>query len=90
MSSRQRETITVEVLEGDLELTDLLLTTVAQKGQALGRYNFIPLDTIIALDELSEHYPGLRWTLRKQRGDRYELKVLQSKHLEIWEAKGAP
>lgn len=92
MLDDKKETITIDVVEGELELTDKLLGIVARRGQAIGRYNFLPLDTIVALDELSEHYPGLRWVLRKKRGDRYELHVLKSRHLELWEeeVKGEP
>ncbi len=90
MSEKAEETITVELEEGDIRLTNLLLDAVARRGQAVGRFNFLPLDTLVALDELSEHYPGLRWVLRKQRGDRYELRVISSKHLEMWSVKGEP
>ena len=90
MPAKRKEIITIEVEEGDLELTDRLLAIVARHGQAIGKYNFLPLDTLIALDELSEHYPGLRFALYKKRGARYELHALRSKHLELWEVKGEP
>lgn len=91
MSDKEpEETITVTVDEDARELTDKLLDTVAVHGQAMGKYSFLPLDTIVALDELGEEFPGLRWMLRKQRGHSYELRVFQSKHLEAWEVKGEP
>lgn len=85
-----KEKITIVVEKGDAELTDKLLEIVARSGEAVGQYNFLPLDTIIALDEESQFVPGLRWVLRKQRGNKYELRVLRSKHLEKWEVKGEP
>lgn len=72
------------------ELTDKFLEIVAKSGQATAKYNFLPWDTIMALEELAPYYPGLRWILRKQRGDRYELRVFSSKHLEEWVVKGEP
>lgn len=90
VQEKKEETITVFLPPEEMELTDKLLELVATVGQAVGKYTFLPLDTIVALDELTEYYPGLRWVLRKKRGNRYELKVLRSKHLEDWEAKGEP
>ena len=82
-----------KVIEGTEEtLTDKMIEIVSRSGEAVGRYNFLPLDTILILDELGEYFPGLRWVLRKQRGFRYELRVLRSKHLEEdeTEVKGEP
>ena len=44
-------------------------------------YNDLPLEEMVILDALSESkYPGLRWVLRRQRGQ-YMLTLLFPTHL---------
>jgi len=53
-------------------------------------YTELPLEELMVCDEMSQVYPGLRWNLRKQRGSRYLLTILPSKHVEDEEVKGEP
>lgn len=57
------------------------------------RYVELPLEELLTIDELSKSlYPGLRFNLRKQRGEQYILTMLPTKHLtkERDEVKGEP
>ena len=53
-------------------------------------YTELPTEELMVCDEMSKTYPGLRFNLRKQRGRRYLLTILPSKHLEDDQAKGEP
>ena len=53
-------------------------------------YTELPTEELMVCDEMSKIYPGLRFNLRKQRGRRYLLTILPSKHLEDDQAKGEP
>lgn len=44
-------------------------------------YTEIPVEELMACDEMSRTYPGLRFNLRKQRGRRYLLTILPSRHM---------
>ena len=54
------------------------------------RFEDLPVEELLILDEFSREYPGLRFNLRKQRGQRFLLTILPSRHLTDNEAKGEP
>jgi len=53
-------------------------------------YQELPVEELMVCDEMSRQYPGLRFNLRLQRGRRYLLTILPSKHLEDGKVKGEP
>jgi len=53
-------------------------------------YTELPVEELLILNELSEQYPGLRFNLRKQRGRRYLLTLLPTRHINEEKAKGEP
>jgi len=54
------------------------------------RYTEFPLEELLVLNELSGQYPGLRWNLRKQRGDIFLLTILTGSQFQDRKNKGAP
>jgi hypothetical protein len=53
-------------------------------------FNELPTEELMVCDEMGKKYPGLRFNLRKQRGSRYLLTILPSKHLDEEKVKGEP
>ena len=53
-------------------------------------YEDLPIDELKVLDELSMEYPGLRFSLFKQRAKYYMLTILPTQHWEEEQVKGEP
>lgn len=55
-------------------------------------YKELPVEELMVLDEMAKLYPGLRFNLRKQRGNRYLLTILPSKDIDKdeTEVRGGP
>jgi hypothetical protein len=73
----------------ELSLHPLLLDAIQKGTNVTGIYDELPLEELLALDDLRHEYPGLRWILRKQRG-RYLLTVLKGRKLDLEHVKGEP
>lgn len=57
------------------------------------RYDELPTEELLVMEELSRSiYPGLRFNLRKQRGNRFVLTILPTKDplLGVDKVKGQP
>lgn len=53
-------------------------------------YAELPVEELMACDEISKQHPGLRFNLRKQRGARYLLTILPSRDIDEPVVKGQP
>lgn len=58
-----------------------LRTALEERTNVTAMYDSLPLEEMVMLDALSEgEYPGLRWLLRRQRGQ-YRLTLLFPTHV---------
>ena len=75
-----------------LELEPIVIQHILSGNHVTGEYDSLPLEQLLVLDEMAQKLPGLRFVLRKQRGDKYLLTVLQTEHLDKTreEIKGEP